>query len=111
MAIDTKIVNRSTSWTTDEKKRINAFFALAESAATGSDSTIISDDAIHYVLANKLNANAAYSLRAIANNLRAGIDAQDDAWDLEDSISISSFISDERRILRRMFNDVVAQIV
>ena len=104
-------LNRNQEWSSDEKKVLRKLFTLAESAATGGDSTIISPTVVHTTCGQKLNSNDYLDIRALMKGLRSAIDAADTSYDVVQHTTAFRMEASKKRIIKDLAEVIVPQIV
>lgn len=110
MAVDYKNLYREQEWSSDEKIALNRVFALAETAANPSTSSVISDAVVHKALGGKLAADEYHDLRKVFNGLRVAIDADNASFNIAPYFSGHRWVGNKRRVIEQMADEVIAQI-
>ena len=111
MAVDYKPLNRNQEFSTAQKAALKKIFGFAEAAATGSDSSLISNQIVHTTLAGYFSANADRDIKALCKAFRAAVDAQDNAYDLDSVFGAMCMETRSKRTIKTMANAVIAQVV
>jgi hypothetical protein len=110
MALNFKPLNREGNWTVAQKKSLKKLFELAESAATGSDSSIISDTVVHTTLSGYFDSEERHAVGRLMNGIRSAIDATDNAYDVKLHLSGHGG-GNQKRVVKALADAVIVQIV
>lgn len=111
MAVSYVSLNRNQEFSTPQKAAIKKIFGLAEAAATGSDSTLVSRTLVHLALGGHFSPNAVRDIKALMREIQSAVDAQDNARDLNSTFGVMCMETRQRKILKTMANAVIAQVV
>ena len=110
MAVDYKPLNRNQTWSTPEKEALRGVFALAETAAAPSDSSVISRTAIQRKVGGRLNATEQHGIRTLFAGLRDAMDTDDTGYVIKTHIGSTHWSGQKHKIITDMAQAVVDQI-
>jgi hypothetical protein len=110
MALNFAPLNREASWTTAQKKALKKVFNLAETAAVGGDSALVSRSIVHTTLSGYFDSEERHAIGRLMTGLRNAIDSADtftntDVSTGDEQITLTGHLFEDKEPVR--FNEDV----